>query len=70
MTTTRLLKIWRNETDGKNQTVSVWKDRKVRTGYYVKDYWQTLMRSTVPHLTDEEWLAKPVGEGWKDITPQ
>lgn len=61
------LKIWQRTDDDKTTTVSVWIDRKIRTGYYANDIWDTLMRTTVPHLTDDEWTASP-GSDWKDIS--
>jgi hypothetical protein len=60
------IKIWQRTDDGKTTTVSVWDDKKVRTGYYEPDFWSTLNRSTVPNLTDEEWAAAP-GPDWKEV---
>lgn len=63
---TRPLKIWQRTDDDKTTTVSIWPDRKVRTGYFAKDMWDTLHRATVPNLTDEEWTASP-GPDWKEL---
>jgi len=62
----RPLKIWQTTVNGQSVTVSVWPDKKVRTGYYEKDFWSTLQREGLS-LTDEEWTASP-GPDWKDIT--
>ena len=45
--------------------IEIYADRKIRFGYFEKDYWQQLFRNTVPNLTDAEWYAAP-GPEWKE----
>jgi hypothetical protein len=65
----RPLKIWqRKNENGKTITISVWPDRKIRTGYFEKDFWSTLYRQ---NQTDAEWTAIPwENDNWQDITPK
>lgn len=45
--------------------VTIYPDRKVRSGYTMPDEWPVLYRSSVPSLSDPEWYAMPDTEvGW------
>ncbi len=68
----KLLKVWQHA-DGRR--IEVYEDLKVR--YSGKPYarsamrpgdtgdeWPILYRRDVPTLTDEEWIASPVEDGW------
>lgn len=68
------IKVWKHS-DGRR--IEVYADHKVRysgkphTRSMTKagdsgDQWPVLYRRDVPNLTDDEWQAAPVEEGWHD----
>lgn len=68
-----LLKTWQH-TDGRR--IEVYADYKIRKNFSVRDRgigspsrdeWPVLWRADVPNLTDNEWIAMPIEEGWKEI---
>ena len=61
----RPIKIWQRTDDDKTTTITVWPDKKVRTGFHAVDIWDTLPREGLS-LTDEEWAASP-GPEWKEL---
>lgn len=60
-----ILKIWRHK-DGR--TIRIYSGHKVRSGGSYTGEWPVLFRADVPNLTDEQWQACPVEDGWKEVT--
>lgn len=46
------------------QVITIYPDRKVRSGFHWPDEWPVLYRTEVSGLSAEEWYAKP-GDDWK-----